>query len=148
MTDEPLLKDRLKGLPGNRSVAEWLEFLRSHVEILNGLSPLQMREFLLDSEVKAYKAGEAIFVRNGPGSSLFGIAEGSVKSEREFRQALKVSLGSAAEVEYQFMLARDLGYLAPDDFVDLTGRVVQIRKMLTAFIRTIDRSLGDRPAND
>jgi cGMP-dependent protein kinase 2 len=79
--DEPLLKDKLKGLPGNKSVAEWLEFLRSHVEILNGLSPLQMREFLLDSEVRAYKAGDAIFTRNEQGSSLFGIASGSVKVE-------------------------------------------------------------------
>jgi cGMP-dependent protein kinase 2 len=79
--DEPLLVAKLKDLPGKRSVAEWLEFLRSNVEILNGLSPLQMREFLLDSTVRAYKAGDAIFVRNEPGSSLFGIAEGSVKVE-------------------------------------------------------------------
>ncbi|HEX7886172.1 MAG TPA: cyclic nucleotide-binding domain-containing protein [Phenylobacterium sp.] len=79
--DEPLLKDRLQGLPGRRSVAEWLEFLRSRVEILNGLSPLQMREFLLDSEVRAYQSGEAICIRNDQGSSLFGIAEGSVNVE-------------------------------------------------------------------
>ncbi|HEY0649023.1 cyclic nucleotide-binding domain-containing protein [Phenylobacterium sp.] len=79
--DEPLLVAKLKDLPGKRSVAEWLEFLRSNVEILNGLSPLQMREFLLDSTVRAYKAGDAIFVRNEPGSSLFGIADGSVRVE-------------------------------------------------------------------
>jgi CRP-like cAMP-binding protein/Fe-S-cluster-containing hydrogenase component 2/thioredoxin reductase len=79
--DEPLLKDKLKGLPGAKTVAQWLEFLRSHVEILHGLSPLQMREFLLDSEVRAYAPGEAIFVRNAQGSSLFGIASGSVKVE-------------------------------------------------------------------
>ena len=79
--DEPLLKEKLKNLPGNKSVAEWLEFLRSHVEILNGLSPLQMREFLLDSEVRAYNPGDAIFIRNEQGSSVFGIASGSVKVE-------------------------------------------------------------------
>jgi thioredoxin reductase/Fe-S-cluster-containing hydrogenase component 2/CRP-like cAMP-binding protein len=79
--DEPLLKDKLKGLPGGRTVAEWLEFLRSQVEILNGLSPLQMREFLLDSEVRAYSPGDAIFIRNDQGSSLFGIAQGSVAVE-------------------------------------------------------------------
>jgi cGMP-dependent protein kinase 2 len=79
--DEPILEAKLKGLPGNRSVAEWLEFLRSEVEILNGLSPLQMREFLLDSEVRAYKANEVIFERNAIGSSLFGIAKGKVRVE-------------------------------------------------------------------
>ena len=79
--DEPLLKEKLKGLPSKRTVPEWLEFLRSQVEILNGLSPLQMREFLLDSEVRAYKPGEAIFEKNAIGSSVFGIAQGSVRVE-------------------------------------------------------------------
>ena len=95
--DEPLLKDRLKGLPGTRSVAEWLEFLRSHVEILNGLSPLQMREFLLDSEVRAYMPGDAIFTRNEQGSSLFGIASGSVKVEVDpTNPAITVPIGESS----------------------------------------------------
>ncbi len=79
--DEPILEAKLKGLPGERSVAEWLEFLRGEVEILRGLSALQMREFLLDSEVRAWREGEAIFERNAVGDSLFGIAAGSVAVE-------------------------------------------------------------------
>ena len=79
--DEPILEAKLAGLPGKMSVSQWLEFLRSRVEILYGLSALQMREFLLDSEVKAYRAGEAIFEKNMIGSSLFGIAQGSVMVE-------------------------------------------------------------------
>jgi Fe-S-cluster-containing hydrogenase component 2/CRP-like cAMP-binding protein/thioredoxin reductase len=79
--DEPILEAKLAHLPGKLSVAEWLEFLRSRVEILYGLSSLQMREFLLDSEVKAFRKGEVIFERNGVGSSLFGIAQGSVLVE-------------------------------------------------------------------
>ena len=79
--DEPILEAKLKNLPGKLSVSEWLEFLRSRVEILQGLSPLQMREFLLDSEVKAFRAGEVIFERNGVGTSLFGIAQGGVQVE-------------------------------------------------------------------
>ena len=95
--DEPLLKDKLKGLPGTRSVAEWLEFLRSQVEILNGLSPLQMREFLLDSEVRAYKPGDAIFTRNEQGSSLFGIASGTVKVEVDpTNAAITVPIGESS----------------------------------------------------
>jgi Fe-S-cluster-containing hydrogenase component 2/CRP-like cAMP-binding protein/thioredoxin reductase len=79
--DEPILESRLKDLPGKRSVAEWIEFLRSEVEILRGLSALQMREFLLDCEVKAFGEGETIFKRNDIGSSLFGVASGSVRVE-------------------------------------------------------------------
>lgn len=79
--DEPILEAKFAGLPGGRPVGDWLEFLRSRVGILNGMSALQMREFMLDSEARAYRAGEVIFERNAPGSSLFGIAEGHVLVE-------------------------------------------------------------------
>jgi cGMP-dependent protein kinase 2 len=79
--DEPLLEARLKDLPIQKSVADWIEFLRGNVEILKGLSPLQMREFLLDCTVKMFKENDVIFERNAIGSSLFGIAAGSVKVE-------------------------------------------------------------------
>ena len=76
--DEPMLEERFENLPGRRPVSEWLEFLRGRVEILGGLSLLQMREFMLESHARAYKTGETIFERNDVGSSLFGIASGSV----------------------------------------------------------------------
>lgn len=76
--DEPILEAKFRALPGKRSVDGWLEFLRSNVEILNDLSPLQMREFMLDSDVRAYRIGETVFEKDDPGSSLFGIASGSV----------------------------------------------------------------------
>ena len=79
--DEPLLEAKFAGLPGGRSVAEWLEYLRTSVSILAGMSSLQMREFMLDSSVKLVRAGTVIFERNAPGSSLFGIADGEVLVE-------------------------------------------------------------------
>ncbi|MBU6166561.1 MAG: cyclic nucleotide-binding domain-containing protein [Alphaproteobacteria bacterium] len=79
--DEPILEAKFAGLPGGRSVADWLEYLRSNVSILQGMSALQMREFMLDSSVKRYAAGDVVFERNAPGSSLFGIADGQVLVE-------------------------------------------------------------------
>ncbi|MFL6862706.1 MAG: cyclic nucleotide-binding domain-containing protein, partial [Allosphingosinicella sp.] len=76
--DEPILEAKFADLPGRRAVAEWLEFLRANVAILAELSPLQMREFMLDSDARFYRAGETVFERNDPGASLFGIASGSV----------------------------------------------------------------------
>ena len=49
--------------------------------VLNELSMLQMREFMLDSEPRAYRAGEVVFERNDPGASLFAIADGSLAVE-------------------------------------------------------------------
>ena len=79
--DEPILEAKFASLPKRRSVDEWLEFFRSNVTILNDLSPLQMREFMLDSEPQSYRRGEVIFEKSDPGSSLFAIAEGSVAVE-------------------------------------------------------------------
>jgi CRP-like cAMP-binding protein/Fe-S-cluster-containing hydrogenase component 2/thioredoxin reductase len=79
--DEPILQARFRSLPVPRSVDAWLEFLRSNVTILNDMSPLQMREFMLDSEARHYSAGQLVFERGDIGSSLFGIASGSVLVE-------------------------------------------------------------------
>ncbi len=79
--DEPLLEARPRTCRSRRRWTEWIEFLRANVEILKGLSPLQMREFLLDCDVKVFKEDDVIFQRNAIGSSLFGIAAGSVKVE-------------------------------------------------------------------
>ena len=76
--DEPLLEAKFAGLPGKRSVNEWLEFLQKNVSILQGMTTLQLREFMLDSEARGYGAGDVVFERNDPGSSLFAIASGSV----------------------------------------------------------------------
>ncbi|MEA3045992.1 MAG: hypothetical protein QOJ53_324 [Sphingomonadales bacterium] len=79
--DEPILEKKLAVLPGARSVSEWLAFLRRRVTMLNELSMLQMREFMLDSEPRAYQAGEIVFERNDPGASLFAVADGSLAVE-------------------------------------------------------------------
>ncbi len=79
--DEPILEAKFAGLPAARSVAEWLEYLRTSVSILQGMSALQMREFMLDSDVRAVRRGTVIFEKSAPGSSLFGIAEGNVLVE-------------------------------------------------------------------
>ena len=79
--DEPVLADKFAPLPGRRSVDEWLELFGSRVEIFRELSSLQLRELMLDCDVRSYAAGDAVFNRNEPGSSLFCIAEGSVKVE-------------------------------------------------------------------
>lgn len=79
--DEKLLSQKFAGLPGGRTVDEWLNFLGSRVTIFADVSPLQLREFMLDSETRAYRAGEIVFERNEPGSSLFAIADGDVLVE-------------------------------------------------------------------
>ncbi len=79
--DQPILEEKFAGLPGNKPVEHWLDVFGSNVSIFAELSPLQLRELLLDSSVHSFKRGEVVFTRNEPGSSMFAIAEGSVAVE-------------------------------------------------------------------
>jgi cGMP-dependent protein kinase 2 len=79
--DEPILEKRFAGLPENRPVDAWLALIGENVGIFREVSRLQLRELLLDSEVRSFAAGEAVFLRNAFGSSLFAIIEGSAAVE-------------------------------------------------------------------
>ncbi len=92
--DEPILEAKFSALPGKASVDSWLERLRSNISILEGMSPLQMREFMLDSEARFYKRGATIFEKNAPGSSLFAIASGSVLVELGEGATVAIETGS------------------------------------------------------
>ena len=77
--DEPLLAEKFTKLQGGGDVSDVLEYIRTQVKIFRDLTPLQMREFMLDSDVHVYRKGDKIFERNDYGSSLFSIASGSVE---------------------------------------------------------------------
>ena len=67
------------------------------------------------------------------------IAEGcGRKSDRELARFMTIAAGSASELEYQCLLARDLGYLEPDIWEMLNELIIETRKMLYAFIRRIE----------
>ncbi|GJL91842.1 MAG: hypothetical protein DHS20C04_15010 [Hyphococcus sp.] len=79
--DTPLLEALFDQAPVRRSVDEWLEHIRSTVDVLSDVSALQMREFLLGSNIHFKKRGEVIVNRNDTGSSIFAIVDGSVAVE-------------------------------------------------------------------
>lgn len=79
--DEPILTEKFADLPGNHDVDHWLGVFGANVSIFEDLSPLQLREMMLDSKVRRYDPGDVIFTRHAPGSSMFAIAQGSVAVE-------------------------------------------------------------------
>ena len=80
-------------------------------------------------------------MRRSCASIATNIAEGCGREGKaELRQFLSIARGSASELEYQLVLARDLQYLPHDGYERLASEVVQIKQMLTRFIQTVSAS--------
>jgi four helix bundle protein len=66
------------------------------------------------------------------------IAEGCGKdSDAELKRYFLIAMGSSSELEYLLLLAHDLGYLSDDIYQIMQNDLVEIRKMLNAFIQRL-----------
>ena len=81
--DQPLLERKFAALMGTRSqlttVQSVLDLVAGSAPWLAGLSALQLREFLLESDIRLPAPGSVIFARNDYTNSFFSIVEGSVR---------------------------------------------------------------------
>ncbi len=67
------------------------------------------------------------------------IAEGcGRRGNGEFHKFLQIATGSANELEYQILLAKDLAYLPTGTFNDLNAKVIEVQKMLAGLIAKVD----------
>ena len=74
------------------------------------------------------------------------VAEGAGKNSRpDFARFLQISLGSASELEYELLLARDIGYLTPEKYHKFQEHVEEVKRMLTGFIQYLN---GRRTGTD
>ena len=66
------------------------------------------------------------------------IAEGCGRTGPiELRRFLRMAIGSASELDYQLLLARDLKLLGDPDFVRLSAQTREFRRMTTGLIKKL-----------
>lgn len=51
----------------------------------------------------------------------------------QLHKHIVIASGSSSELEYHFLLARDLGYLASGRHAELLGKLADVRRMLAGF---------------
>jgi four helix bundle protein len=77
-------------------------------------------------------------IRRACASIPANIAEGCGKDgDADFARFLPISRGSASELEYHLLLARDLGFLSSDDYQRLSKETNELKQMLTNFIKKL-----------
>ncbi len=84
-------------------------------------------------------------IRRCAASIAANIAEGCGKrGNGEFYRFLNVALGSASELEYHFLLARDLSFISEERYERLDHSIVEIKRMLASLACKVqaDRMTG------
>lgn len=77
-------------------------------------------------------------LRRSSASIPANLAEGCGRTgDAELARFCSIALGSASEVEYHLLLARDLNMLPPKDFEALTNRTIEVKRMLTSLIQKL-----------
>jgi four helix bundle protein len=66
------------------------------------------------------------------------IAEGTCRrGDVDFARFLQIAVGSASEVEYHLLLARDLNLLALADYQRLSEEAVEVKRMLASLMQKL-----------
>ena len=77
-------------------------------------------------------------LRRSAASIPCNIAEGSGRATSpDFARFLDIAAGSASEVDYELLLARDLEYISSEVHKELQERVEEIRRMLSGLLRRL-----------
>jgi four helix bundle protein len=77
-------------------------------------------------------------MRRSSASVPANIADGCGRnSQAEFVHFLTLAMGSSSELDYQLILAHDLGYVDAKTFLELTSGLSELRRMLNAFIQKL-----------
>ena len=81
-------------------------------------------------------------MRRASASVGANIAEGcGRRSDPEMKRFLQIARGSASELEYHLLLARDLGFLTSAEFEDLEEKALEIQRMLASLVQRLQRPI-------
>jgi len=91
-----------------------------------------------DAFPKQEKYGLTSQIQRAAASIPTNIAEGCGKdSDAELKRYFLIAMGSSSELEYLLLLTHDLGYLSKENYTTLQSNLIEIRKMLNAFIQRL-----------
>jgi four helix bundle protein len=121
--DENLMRDF-------REIQVWGKAHRLTLEIYKATASFPTEE----------KYGLTSQLRRSSASIAANIAEGFGRGgNAELARFLQIAMGSACEVEYHVLLARDLNLLSKTIYDELEVRVVEVKRMLASLLLKVRR---------
>jgi four helix bundle protein len=84
-------------------------------------------------------------IRRAAYSIPSNLMEGSNRlGSKEYRQFVGIARGSAAELKYQLLLAKDLGYIPAAKYNEIEKEILEISRMLMGLANTLGKRLQQR----
>lgn len=81
-------------------------------------------------------------IRRSAASIPANICEGCGREgPGEMARYLSMAMGSASELEYHLLLSHELSFLSNSDYERLNVELIEVKKMLASFIRTVKSSV-------
>lgn len=80
-------------------------------------------------------------IRRAASSIPTNLAEGCGRTQAEFARFVQIALGSACELEYEFLLAKDLRLVPLGDYDEVNANLAQVKRMLQALLRRVQGDL-------
>ena len=81
-------------------------------------------------------------MRRSAYSIPMNVIEGSNRlNTGEYRRFVGIAKGSAGEISYQILLARDLGYVSEEIYSELRGKYEIVIKMLSNLAKSLDKKV-------
>ncbi len=79
-------------------------------------------------------------MRRASASIGANIAEGcGRRTDPELNRFVQIARGSANELEYHLILAKDLGFLTAEEFKDMESKTLEIQRMLASLAQSVRR---------
>ena len=112
-------------MQGFRQLIVWQKAHELTIEIYKAIAQFPREElYALTSQLKRAAASVGANIAEGCGRG----------SDADFARFLLISMGSASELEYHLLLARDLGFLPKDVYDRLNARTTEVKRMLASLI--------------
>jgi four helix bundle protein len=84
-------------------------------------------------------------LRRAASSIGANLAEGcGRRTNNEMARFVRIALGSASELDYHLLLSRDLELLEESDYQRSAKTLVEVRKMLTSLLSSIELEIGEK----
>lgn len=113
-----------------------------NLEVWSRAHQLTLRIYkLTDGFPRSEMFGLSSQLRRASASVATTLAEGCGRTQAEFGRFAQISFGSACEVEYELLLAKDLGFAPTGEYEAINDELVRLKRMLSSLMNRLQSSL-------